>query len=384
MTYETLENFLQFLIDNDIKDLTILEKKFIRKTPYNITLNDLIKWYNSDLRKSKLATRILSKERISRDIFLSLISLSHDEIIEMMDKYVFKDESSMSFSLIAYAKLKKNLERVPKKKKEETLENYKQIIDWIITLNKSQDVRFMKLDAINHPSILETQENEYSDLYRIALCTINENDLKLINQFLSTIDPYSLDIARSVVFLILDKHPKSLEEINLYYDKDVLHMLDKKDAVRGAITYQDSFEGVKAVIDLSLSSNLYKEEETFERIYKTRNANKIKNARTFYNKYSPKLQDINWFMELSEDKQEEVLEKLKQGILSKELDEMLEESKRIRKDRFKKRRMIYAKFRKELDDGVDKFFTTNSSLEENKELRKKLRKDPSKSWRNTY
>ena len=82
MTYTVLEQFLSYVLQNNIH-LTLTDKKFLLNTPNDITLNDLINWLDSDIRKIDKVQDIFSEVEVGKEQFRLLLSLKSSDMYDI-------------------------------------------------------------------------------------------------------------------------------------------------------------------------------------------------------------------------------------------------------------------------------------------------------------
>ena len=251
MTYETLEKFLNFILEHNI-DLTKEEKIFLKNTPKDVEYKDLLKWYKSSFRKNKQAQSLISKIDITKEDFNNLIKLKSHEINEILKMYEFVNEKDQAFALIAFA----NLQNKKNKKREKLVtEHNKKIVDILLKGNNKR--REKKLDIIKYDSI-------YWDLNLIEEFTkkkaLNIGELLTLEEVIKKLEPISLDFSKKIILLTINSPSNERYHLGKFLDiseEKIKKFASKKRALE-ALKKQDTFEKAETIIRLSFNKQIYR------------------------------------------------------------------------------------------------------------------------------
>ena len=323
MTYETLEKFLNFILEHNI-DLTKEEKIFLKNTPKDIEYEDLLKWYKSNFRKNKQAQSLISKTEITKDEFNNLIKLKSHEIDEILKKYEFVNEKDQAFALIAFATLqnKKN-----KRREKLVTEHNKKIVDILLKGNNKR--REKKLDIIKYDSI-------YWDLNLIEEFTkkisLNIGELLTLEEVIKKLEPISLDFSKKIISLTINSPTTERYHLGnfLNISEEKIKKLASKKRALEALKKQDTFEKAETIIKLSFNKQIYRNKKLFELLQNQESKEKMEALKDFYILNKENRHDLNLlreFSNLDDTTQKSIINQLN-GIICDKMKSKEEEEQR--------------------------------------------------------
>ena len=260
----------------------------------------------------------------------------------------FKTNKDIYFALIAYSLLNKTIKKV----NQEYLDDYNmEIINLLLSLKNNQELanKYDKLIFIvNNKIIYENLE------YIEKICLLNTSNYNLeriteINNYLNK---------KEIFFKYLDlliKNPLEKVTFNLKLKANNLLKLETRLIGIEAILNQSSYKGIENMILATLNDTIYKNQIIFNLIKEEKNHNKQRNLIEFASLdfLINKNDTIIKFSLMNESWQRECLNKLYEA----------------------KRRIIENENKNlNLDNDINEFYTTRSSLEKTKILRDNLKK----------
>lgn len=314
MTYTVLEQFLSYVVQNNIY-LSFMEKQFLLNTPDDIELEDLINWFNSDIRRSERALCMFSSVEINKEQFRQLLTLNKNDIRDVLNYRVNDNDEDLAFSLIATAILKETSKKDKSMNSKEKKELNRKIIRKL--LNSSD--RDARLDIVSSLPVYSNQKVRNKVLSEYF---ISENQLLSMEHLLEYYKDLPSDIIGRYVEYILASSDYELDKgtFEPLVPEESIKRLETMERAKKAIISQDNASCANQVMHASLLRGIYQNKELFELIISLPTPMQMHNVIYLcqYNRYRKDMDFVRSFSELDVLEQKRILK----DIRDKEIAQM--------------------------------------------------------------
>lgn len=302
MGKKEFKNFVCYLKGKKL-DLSDEEKVFLQSNIYDLTLENLVAWLKSDIRRMPVILCHLNEIKLSKEQLLALTKLNSFELTQAFHSYAnYGNNEDLLIGLLGTAYLGKY---IILDNDANTSRYNSQIIDGLVSFKTSD--RLNKLELIKHSSIYHHPTLVEKIIRRDNLPT---SLLELICELLDKVEPYSSDISAKLVDLMLDKVPSQIDEVDPKLKPSDISKLDKRERAKNAILQQDSFDKVKEVMYAALNNGIYRKKAIFGLIQKEKDEKKMRIMRILatHNRFRKNPYYMAMFSGLDLAQQEQILE----------------------------------------------------------------------------